>query len=77
MEIFDQIKYFIGLSIFGMLGFFGQYQLKRIADVENRQIKIEKDVAVLEAEMRNISEDITEIKEGINKLIHKLLDSDE
>jgi hypothetical protein len=83
-DILDQIKYFALLSIVGILSYFGKSQISRLDNLESHQkdtdkslsaleMRTEKAIAILEVEMRNISQDIIEIKNGINKLINKLI----
>lgn len=87
MEPWEIIKYAGNAILAGLLGFiafFGKSQLKRIEELEKKQLGLElshtekfavmgKEIAVLKSQVDDIKMDIKEIKDGINKILDRLL----
>jgi hypothetical protein len=72
MELTDIVKYSIDLIIIplGVLIWWGfNKHVVRMDDMHRRLSDNERDIAVIESQMLNIKEDISEIKNGINNML--------
>jgi len=72
MELTDIIKYSIDLIIIplGVFIWWGfNKHVVRMDDMHRRLSDNERDIAVIESQMLNIKEDISEIKYGINNML--------
>ena len=72
MELTDIVKYSIDLIIIplGVLIWWGfNKHVVRMDDMHRRLSDNERDIAVIESQMLNIKEDISEIKYGINNML--------
>jgi hypothetical protein len=72
MELTDIVKYSIDLIIIPLGVFiwwaFNKHVI-RMDDMHRRLSDNERDIAVIESQMLNIKEDISEIKYGINNML--------
>ena len=72
MELTDIVKYSIDLIIIplGVFIWWGfNKHVVRMDDMHRRLSDNERDIAVIESQMLNIKEDISEIKYGINNML--------
>jgi len=72
MELTDIVKYSIDLIIIplGVFIWWGfNKHVIRMDDMHRRLSDNERDIAVIESQMLNIKEDISEIKYGINNML--------
>jgi len=72
MELTDIVKYSIDLVIIpiGVFIWWGfNKHVIRMDDMHRRLSDNERDIAVIESQMLNIKEDISEIKYGINNML--------
>jgi len=72
MELTDIVKYSIDLVIIpiGVFIWWGfNKHVLRMDDMHRRLSDNERDIAVIESQMLNIKEDISEIKYGINNML--------
>ena len=72
MELTDIVKYSIDLIIIplGVFIWWGfNKHVIRMDDMHKRLSDNERDIAVIESQMLNIKEDISEIKYGINNML--------
>jgi len=72
MELADIVKYSIDLVIIplGVFIWWGfNKHVIRMDDMHRRLSDNERDIAVIESQMLNIKEDISEIKYGINNML--------
>ena len=72
LETMDIIKYslnFIAVPLFAAVWWGFKKHMIRVDGIDKRLTDNERDIAVIEAQMLNIKEDISEIKYGINNLL--------
>jgi tetrahydromethanopterin S-methyltransferase subunit H len=71
-------------ACFGLVAYFGKSVLSRLSILEKDKLEQDKillsmeskfdiRISVMESQVKDIQQDIKEIKDGINKLLHKLL----
>ena len=76
MDIWEHIKVYLGVvgaPILGWISYRAKKREERIADIEERQRKLEEANSIFEVKIGVIFSDIKDIKSGVEKLIDRQL----